>query len=299
MVLDTFRLLVFVTVVDRNGYSAAARYLHLSQPTISHHIGELQKGLGAELLRYDHRRVNLTPAGCEVYRAAVAMLSEEDRLGEALNDLRMGRSGRVRVGASIAFEQKYFIEQVIAPFCHSNSETLLSLRFGHSRSQAQSVLDQDLDLAYVIRWHLPTGACFEPLHQATLTFLASKDHPLASKQLVGIDEIASAGLITAPLTHVEASYYSQVLRECGLSEDDSVLEVDGMQARILAAEEGLGVIATFFPPYARRDATGPLVPLRVEAPLPEVEIGIVQLENSPSSKTIDPFADWLRKLVPR
>ena len=53
MNLELFRLLVFVTVVDRNGYSAAARDLHLGQSTVSHHIGELQKALQTDLLVYE------------------------------------------------------------------------------------------------------------------------------------------------------------------------------------------------------------------------------------------------------
>lgn len=297
MALDLFRLLVFVTVVDRDGYSAAARHLHLSQPTVSHHVSELEKGLGAELLRYENRTIKLTEAGHEVYRVALIMLGEQDRLSEALEDLKLGRSGRVRVGASIAFEQGYFLTHVIAPFYRENPGTLLSVRFGHSRSQAQAVLDQDLDLAYVIRWHLPTGTSFEPLHRAVLTFLAPPRHPLASKRSVDIREVARAGLITAPLTSVESGYYNQVLRESGLSADDSILEVDGMQARVLAAESGLGVMATFIPPYAHSARTGSLVALRVPGPLPDVEVGLVRRPGDPPSGSVDSFADWLRKVT--
>ena len=48
MNLDLFRLLVFVTVVDRGGYSAAARQLNLTQSTVSHHVSELERACGAE-----------------------------------------------------------------------------------------------------------------------------------------------------------------------------------------------------------------------------------------------------------
>ena len=128
---------------------------------------------------YRDRSVHITAAGQEVYRAALSMLAEQDHLTAFLADLKEGRRGRVRLGASMAFEQKYFFGQVIAPFCRAHRGTLLSLRFGHSRREAQAVLDRDLDLAYVIRWHLPAEARFEPLHEIELTFLASRRHPLA------------------------------------------------------------------------------------------------------------------------
>lgn len=297
--VDLFRLLVFVTVVDRNGYSAAARQLHLAQPTISHHVSELEKAFNTELLHYRQRSVHLTAAGQEVYRAALMILAEQERLVESLKDLKQGRRGRVRLGASIAFEQKYFMDGVIEPFCRSHEGTLLSMRFGHSRREAQAVLDRDSDLAYVIRWHLPSEVYFEPLHEATLTFLAPRNHRLAGKGSVTVDEIGAAGLITAPLTSIEASYYHQVLREVGLTGDHSVLEIDGLQARVLAAEAGLGIVATFIPEYGRDSDVGSLSPLPVEGPLTHVEVGLVRRRGEPQSSSTAALADWLRGLATR
>ncbi len=295
--LDLFRLLVFVTVVDRNGYSAAARQLHLAQPTVSHHVHELERTLNTELLQYKERSVHLTAAGQEVYRAARGMLAEQKRLVESLGDLKQGRRGRVRLGASIAFEQKYFLDGVIAPFCRAHPGTLLSLRFGHSRREAQAVLDRDLDLAYVIRWHLPAEAHFEPLHHAALTFLAPRDHWLAGRGPVTIDEIGEAGLITAPLSRAEEGYYHQVLRQAGLTGDHSVLEIDGLQARLLAAEAELGVVATFIPAYGRDRYTGALAPLPVQGPTTQVEVGLVRRPDERSSSSVDALAGWLRSVA--
>jgi DNA-binding transcriptional LysR family regulator len=299
MNLDLFRLLVFVTVVDRNGYSAAARPLNLAQPTVSHHVSELERACGTELLHYRDRAVHLTAAGQEVYRTALVMLAEQDRLKASLGDLEQGRRGRVRLGASMAFEQQYFFDEVIAPFRRSHEGTLLSVRFGHSRRQAQAVLDRELDLAYVIRWHLPGEARFEPLQQMRLVFLASRDHPLAGRAEVTVDDIGECGLITAPLNGAEAGFYREVLRKAGLIGDQSVLEVDGLQARFLAAAAGLGVLATFVPDHPRDLAFADLVPLPVAAPLTTVEVGLVRRDGEPKSGSTDALACWLRELARR
>jgi DNA-binding transcriptional LysR family regulator len=297
--LDLFRLLVFVTVVDRGGYSAAARRLNLTQSTVSHHVSELERACGAELVRYQDRSVHVTAAGQEVYRAALSMLAEQDHLTASLADLREGRRGRVRLGASMAFEQQHFFGQVIAPFCREHPGTLLSLRFGHSRQQAQAVLDRDLDLAYVIRWHLPVEVRFEPLHEIELTFLAARDHPLAGGQQVALDDIGAAGLISAPLTGAETGFYREALHASGLTGDHSVLEIDGQQARFLAAAAGLGVLATFVPDYARTAVFDGLVPLPVNGPLTRAEVGLVRPNGDPYSRTAQALAAWLRKPQPR
>lgn len=293
--LDLFRLLVFVTVVDRNGYSAAARRLHLSQPTVSHHIGELERSCGGELLRYAAGSVHLTEAGQEVYRTAVAMLAEQDRLRATLDDLQHGRRGRVRLGASMAFEQEHFVGGVIAPFCRAHQGTLLSMRFGHSRREAQAVLDRELDLAYVLRWHLPTEAELDVLHEVELAFLAAGDHPLAAVDLVSAQDIAKAGLITAPLTGVESVFYRDVLRDFGLVGDHSVLEIEGFQARLLAAAAGCGVLATFVPRHGGAVVPDVLVSLRTE-PIPPsatVDAGLVRRSDDPNVAAAD-LAEWLR-----
>jgi DNA-binding transcriptional LysR family regulator len=295
--VDLFRLRVFVAVVDRNGYSAAARQLHLAQSTVSHHVAELERELGTQLLQYKERTVLLTSAGQDVYQTALVMLAEQDRLVRSLGDLEQGRRGRVRLGASMAFEQRHFLERVIAPFCRSNRGTMLSLRFGHSPREAQAVLDRELDLAYVIRWHLPGEARFEPLHEAALTFLAAPDHPLAGRPSVTVEEIGEAGLITAPLTGTESGYYREILRGRGLTGDHSVLEIDGQQARFLAAATGLGVMATFLPRYGQEFELDGLAVLPVEGPPTHVELGLVRRREAPPSTSVDALAEWLRKLA--
>ena len=295
--MDLFRLRVFVAVVDRNGYSAAAREMHLAQSTVSHHVAELERELGSQLLQYKGRTVHLTTAGEDVYQTALVMLTEQDRLVRALGDLEQGRRGRVRLGLSMAFEQRHFLQRVIVPFCRSNRGTMLSLRFGHSRREAQAVLDRELDLAYVIRWHLPTEARFEALHQAELAFLAAPDHPLSGESSVTVEQIGEAGLITAPLTGAESGYFREILRGRGLTGDHSVLEIDGQQARFFAAATGLGVMATFLPRYGREIDLDGLAVLPVEGPSAQVELGLVRRREAAPSTSVEALAAWLRKLA--
>ncbi len=294
--LDLFRLLVFVTVVERNGYSAAAEHLGLSQATVSFHVRELTRQLRSPLVSYERRAIHLTAAGEEVYRAAVKMLHDAERLVRAVGEIDRGHGGPLSFGASMAFEQAYFMERVIGPFCRAHPTIRLSVRFGHSVSLAEAVHSHRLDLAYVLGWHRPPGVRYEPLHQAIFTFLVSPDHPLARQEVVTVEEIAQAGLITAPLDDVEWSYYDRVLRACGIEDATPALEIDGVQARVLAAGAGLGVFGTFYPPYAGERAHAPLVALRVDRPLPTQEVGIVSRNTDQPSAAAEALADCLRRL---
>ncbi|MFD2419753.1 LysR substrate-binding domain-containing protein [Amycolatopsis pigmentata] len=165
-----------------------------------------------------------------------------------------------------------------------------------SRREAQAVLDRELDLAYVLRWHLPAETKFEVLHEVRLVFLAARGHPLAGGEVVSADEVGRAGLITTPLTGIESVFYREVLRDFGLAEDYSVLEmIEGLQSRLLAAAAGCGVIATFVPAHHSITVSDALVPLRIE-PVPAsatVDAGLVRRSDDPNAATSE-LAAWLR-----
>lgn len=291
MGLDVFKLRVFVAVVDHNGYSAAAGHLGLSQGTVSFHVHGLERHLGVRLVHYERRAVRLTTAGEQAYRWAQRMLRDEQQL---VRSVRGGHGGRVTVGASIAFEQAFFIDKVIAPFRRAHPDVLLSVRFGHSVALAEAVGDYRLDLGYVIGWQVPAGLHYEPLHRSRFTLLVAREHPLAREETVTVAQVADAGLITAPLEDVEWVHYEKVLRELDLGPTDVTLEIDGIQARVLAAAAGLGVLGTFLPDYAGPDAAGQLTSLRLEQAMPSVEAGLVGRRAETPTDGVRSLVDWIR-----
>lgn len=291
MGLDLFKLRVFVTVVDHNGYSAAAGHLGLSQGTVSFHVHGLERHLGVPLVHYERRAVRLTTAGEQAYRWAQRMLRDEQQL---VRSIRGGYGGRATLGASIAFEQAFFIDKVVAPFRRAHPDVLLSVRFGHSVALAEAVRDYRLDLGYVIGWQVPAGLQYEPLHHSRFTLLVGREHPLAREETVTVGQVADAGLIAAPLDDVEWVHYEKVLRELDLGPADVTLEIDGIQARVLAAAACLGVLGIFHPAYAGPDDTGELIPLRLEQAMPSVEAGLVSRPAEVPTGGVRSLREWIR-----
>jgi len=96
--LDQLRTLL--AVADLGTFSAAARALHLAQPTVSLHITELEARLDARLLVRGHRRVEPTAAGLALIERGRRLLREADDAVEAVRRQARGLAGRVRVGSS-------------------------------------------------------------------------------------------------------------------------------------------------------------------------------------------------------
>lgn len=294
--LTLTRLRVFAAVAEQGGYSAAARSLRLSQPTVSFHVQALERAFGTSLLVYRGRRVHLTAAGEAVYALAGRTLRDVTELTAQIAGLSAGHAGRVRLAASIAFEQAFFFRAVVGPFTRDHPDIELCLRFGTSRQMIEAVRAREADLAYVMHCHMPPDVRYQPLHGSQVAFFVAADHPLAARQRPPADLVGEAGLIAAPLDSAEWEYYGQALREVGLHHYRVALEITGIQARVLAAQTGLGVLAVFWPRYAGKVTLPGLRPVHViGGPPGGPEFGLVDRTEEPVIRSVTTLATWLRQ----
>ena len=63
MLVELTRLKIFREVAVLGSFTKAAEVLGYAQPSVSHHIAQLERELGAQLFERQPRRVRLTPAG--------------------------------------------------------------------------------------------------------------------------------------------------------------------------------------------------------------------------------------------
>ena len=96
--LDQLRTLI--AIADLGTFSAAAKALHLAQPTVSLHISELESRLGAQLVVRGSRNVTPTAAGAALVERGRRLLRDTDEAIDAVKRQTEGRTGRVRLGTS-------------------------------------------------------------------------------------------------------------------------------------------------------------------------------------------------------
>ncbi|MBV7482970.1 LysR family transcriptional regulator [Bordetella sp. BOR01] len=94
------RLRTLVAIADHGSFAAAAQLLHLAPPTISLHIADLEKRIGAPLLSRARGNVRPSAVGEMLVERARRLLAEvESTLDDASRQVQ-GLAGRVRLGAS-------------------------------------------------------------------------------------------------------------------------------------------------------------------------------------------------------
>jgi DNA-binding transcriptional LysR family regulator len=97
--LDVTRLRVIDAVARHGSVTAAAKELHYSQPSVTHHLGRLESETGAKLVQRVGRGIRLTPAGQLLADRAAEIIGRIDAAGAELSAHVGLTAGRVRLAA--------------------------------------------------------------------------------------------------------------------------------------------------------------------------------------------------------
>lgn len=94
------RLLRYFLAVAREGnITRAAEDLHITQPTLSRQLAQLEEELGCTLFRRGGRKLELTQEGMLLRRRAEEMLQLEERIQRELTGTARELSGVVTIGS--------------------------------------------------------------------------------------------------------------------------------------------------------------------------------------------------------
>ena len=96
-------MMLFAAVVREQGFTAAARALHLSKQTVSDRIARLEASLGVRLLSRTTRSLRPTPAGAEYYERCTEIAARVDDANRTIRQLQTEPMGTVRISVSKAY----------------------------------------------------------------------------------------------------------------------------------------------------------------------------------------------------
>jgi DNA-binding transcriptional LysR family regulator len=102
---DLNDMLFFAEVVDRGGFAAAGRALHIPKSRLSRRIAELEERLGVRLLQRTTRKLSLTQAGEIYHRHCVAMREQAEAADEAVARVHDEPRGTVRITCPVTLAQ--------------------------------------------------------------------------------------------------------------------------------------------------------------------------------------------------
>ena len=112
----TFRQLrLFMALADTGSVSAAARAMHVTQPTASMQLKEVTQAVGLPLYEVIGKKVHLTDVGKELAATARAVALSWESFEQNVDAVKGLSRGKLRV--AVVSTAKYFMPRLIGSFC--------------------------------------------------------------------------------------------------------------------------------------------------------------------------------------
>jgi DNA-binding transcriptional LysR family regulator len=260
-------LRLFVRVARTGSFSAAARELDLSQPSVSRIIAALEHDVGAALVTRTTRAIALTEAGEDYLthvEAILASLDEADHLARGSLELR----GSLRVALSSSFGVREIIPLMPAflarhPALHVN--LLMS-------DQRQDTLKEGVDVALRLGELADSSATARLIGRTHRLIAASPAYLKANGTPSTPADLATHTAIVGPVGASAAGWQFQKDGESMSIRVDSRLTVSVNEGAVAAAVAGMGIVTTALWGCRSELASGLLVQLLPDWKMNEIEV---------------------------
>jgi len=163
---------VFVTVVEEQGFSAAAKRLDSTPAAVSRRIKALEHRLGVRLLQRTTRTLRLTEAGELYFRAVSRLLGDLRAVEEQLEAVTGQASGELRIVAPMSFGQRR-LAPMVARFALMHPKLRVTLLLDDRETD---IVAEGIDLAVRIAYPSDSSLVARPIAPVPRYFCASPDY---------------------------------------------------------------------------------------------------------------------------
>jgi DNA-binding transcriptional LysR family regulator len=264
--MNLHQLRIFQTVARLGSFSRAAEELHISQPSVSIQVADLERELGIELFEQLGRRIHLTEAGrvLEEYTRRILGLAEEAQT--ALQEIKGLRRGRLAVGASTT-PGTYLLPRVIGRFQELYPQVSVTLEIANTRRIQERLLRAELDLG-VVGWEVTSRDLQgDPFLDDELVLIVPPAHPLSTAGVAHAKELRDHRLILREQGSGTREALEAAARGAGLAVTPA-MELGSNEAIKEAVAAGLGIAILSRLAVAREAEAGRLVVV----PMPDLVI---------------------------
>jgi DNA-binding transcriptional LysR family regulator len=149
--LDVTRLRVLDAVARLGSVTAAAKELHYTQPTVSHHLARLEVETGAQLLQRAGRGIRLTPAGRLLADRAAEIIGRIDAADSELSAHVGLTAGRVRL-AGFSSVIGSLVPRAAAALARTHPGLQINLTDTHPPEAIDLLRTGKVDVAIIFRY---------------------------------------------------------------------------------------------------------------------------------------------------
>lgn len=240
--LDAHQLNVFLTAARTLNFTAAARQLHMTQPSVSQHIQALEQHFGMRLFVRSGRHLRLTDAGEALLPMAQEMVSVSQSIDNKMESLKGDVYGRLTVGCSTTVG-KYILPFLLSSFMQQYPKVEAACFVTPRKIAVQMLCDGDVHVALASKQELNNNLEFSRFITDQVSLIVPLDHPWAKRDYIESKELLKANFIWREEGSGTRFVAEEKLREHGIAFEQfkTVLTLGNSEAIALAVQEGIGV----------------------------------------------------------
>jgi len=191
--MELRHLRYFMGIVDAGSMALAGRRLHVSQPTLSRQVRDLEREFGVRLFDRVGRRIVLTAEGREMASRTRHVLAEAEALRARGSVLGGGTGGVLRVGTTPQFLEAG-MPRVLTAYRRTHPNVEIRLTEDAGQQLIERVLQGELHLAANVSRDFEQLAS-RPLYPLRMLAVMSRRHHLASRRSLTLDDLTRQPLL--------------------------------------------------------------------------------------------------------
>ena len=210
----------FVVLAEERNYLVAADILYSTQATLSRHIMAMEEELGFQLFNRSTKKIELTAEGSRFLPYARNAVRLQEAYKAAIEQARQERSSALLVGYSF-LASFYGFTDGLTQLMTDHPELDIKISQGDSETLLRAVQEGNLDVAFIQENPFEKPRNIEYVRFATDVMVAimTKDHPLAGKSSLELQELANDRFIFTDLQSEPAVIAMEACRRSGFQPD--------------------------------------------------------------------------------
>lgn len=188
--MELSQLIYFRTTARTEHFTRAAEQLHITQPSLSKAIANLEEELGTPLFDREGKRVRLNAYGQAFLEWVDQILASTEDAKFMVQDMKQGERGSVHIGSSFPITPPSPLHYFQYEYFHQHPKVALSVHT-HSAVRLESMLEnRELDYGISLSPSTRIGIASVPLYTDILGIIVSPNHRLAGQSQVRLEELS-------------------------------------------------------------------------------------------------------------
>ena len=296
--LKSRQILLLLALNDEGSIRKAANRLHVTQPTASKLLQDLEDTLGLRLFERNRRGIEPNDFGVIMVNHARLILSDLDHACLDLTALASGATGQVRIGCILS-AVPFPMARAIARLKAKLPGLSVSVDVSTSNLLIPELLQGDLDVLIARPLSLlgQTDLDYEALLDEPLVITCGTDHPLVSREDLTLADLADWSWVLLPTSSPMRKVLAPILAEISGRQTLNVVETSSMMlmAALLQESDMLAVMPQAIARY--HSERGLLCQVKLTLPPVMGAYGIVTRRNRPLFSGVAAFLRELRAVL--